>query len=105
MFWNTLKDELCYQRNDSVSVKVFLLNMYEATNFIWSGQAYTSFNLLCILNFFYENYWPRLTWSSKCRGSVSYDDIKFWFSGSVYTGRQFVIAISPKLLNQIYSEF
>ena len=41
-----------------------------------------SCNLLRILNFFYENYWPRLTSSSKCRGSVSHGDIKFWFSGN-----------------------
>ena len=68
-------------------MKVFLQNIHEATDFIWSGQAYTSFNLLPILNFFYENYWPPLTWSSKCRGSVSHGDIKFWFSGNAYTGR------------------
>ena len=29
MHWNTLKDELCYLRNESVSMKVFLLNMHE----------------------------------------------------------------------------
>ena len=46
MFWNTLKDGLCYLRNESVSVKVFVLKKHEATGFIWSGQAYTSFNLL-----------------------------------------------------------
>ena len=58
MLWNTPKDGLCYLRNESVSTKVFLLDMHKATDFIWSGQAYTSFNLLQILNIFYENYWP-----------------------------------------------
>ena len=29
MLWNTLKDGLCYLRNESVSMKVFLLNMHE----------------------------------------------------------------------------
>ena len=29
MLWNTLKDELCYLQNESVSMKVFLLNMHE----------------------------------------------------------------------------
>ena len=29
MLWNTLKDGLCYLRNESVSMKVFLLNMYK----------------------------------------------------------------------------
>ena len=37
-----------------VSMKVFLLNMHKATGFNWSRQASTSFNLLCILNFFYK---------------------------------------------------
>ena len=87
MLWNTLKDGLCYLRNESVSMKVFLLNMHEATDFIQSGQAYTSFNLLRILIFFYENYWPRLTSSSKSRGSVSHGDIKFRFSGNANTDR------------------
>ena len=41
MLWNTLKDGLCYLRNESVSMKAFLLNMHEATDFICSGQAYT----------------------------------------------------------------
>ena len=43
---------LCNQLNKSVSIKVFLLNMHEAMGFIWSGQAYTLFNLLCIFIFF-----------------------------------------------------
>ena len=30
ILWNTLKDGLCYFQNESVSVKVFLLNMHEA---------------------------------------------------------------------------
>ena len=47
----------------------------------------TSFNLLRILNFFYENYWSRLNSSSKCSGSVSHGDIKFWFSGNANKGR------------------
>ena len=29
MLWNTLKDGLCYLRNESVSMKVFLLNKDE----------------------------------------------------------------------------
>ena len=29
MLWNTLKDGPCYLRNESVSMKVFLLNMHE----------------------------------------------------------------------------
>ena len=29
MLWNTLIDGLCYLRNESVSMKVFLLNMHE----------------------------------------------------------------------------
>ena len=29
MLWNTLKDGFCYLRNESVSMKVFLLNMHE----------------------------------------------------------------------------
>ena len=28
MLWNALKDGLCYLRNQSVSMKVFLLNMH-----------------------------------------------------------------------------
>ena len=87
MLWNTLKDGLHYLRNESVSMKVFLLNMHEATDFIWSGQSYTSFNLLRILNFFYKNYWSRLPSSSKCRRSVRHGDIKFWFSRNTSTGR------------------
>ena len=84
-------------------MKVFLLNRHEATAFFWSGQAYMSFNLLRILNFFYENYWPRLNSSNKCRESVSHGDIKFWFSGNDRTGRH--IAISSNLLNQMYNKF
>ena len=29
MLWNTLKDGPCYSRNESVSMNVLLLNMYE----------------------------------------------------------------------------
>ena len=86
MLWNTLKDGLCCLPNESVSI-VSLLNMHEATDFIWSGQAYRSLNLLCILIFFYENCWSRLTWGSKCRGGVSHGNIKFWFSGNANTVR------------------
>ena len=87
MLWNTFKDGLCYLRHENVCMKVSLLNMHEATDFTRSGKAYTSFNLLRILNVFYQNYWPRLTSSSKCRGSVSHGDIMFWFSGNANTGR------------------
>ena len=55
MLGNSLKDGLRCLQNESVSIVSFL-NMLEAADFIWSGQAYTSFNLLCILIFFYENY-------------------------------------------------
>ena len=87
MLWNTLKYGLHYLQNKSVSIKVFLLNMHKARNFIWSGQFYTSFNLLCILNFFYKNYWSCLPSSSKCRGSMHHSDIRFWFSGNASIGR------------------
>ena len=29
MLWNTLKDRLCYLQDESVAMKVFLLNMHE----------------------------------------------------------------------------
>ena len=61
MLWNTPKDGLCYLQNDSVSMKVFLLSMHKATDFIWSREAYMSFKLSHI---FYRNYWPCLTSSS-----------------------------------------
>ena len=32
--------------------------IHYTTDFIWSGQADTSFNLLHILILFYENHWP-----------------------------------------------
>ena len=80
--------------------------MHEAKDFIRSGQAYTSLNLLRIINFFYENYWPHLNSSSKCRGSVSHGDIKFWFSGNVNTGRHcLLLQCYCKLLNQMHKEF
>ena len=56
-----------------------------STDFIWSGKAYTSFNLFHTLNFFYKNYWSCPTWSSKCRGSISHGNSMFWFSGSANT--------------------
>ena len=52
---------------------------------VWASL--TSFKLLRILNFLYENYCPYLTSRSKCRGSVSHGDIKFWVSGNANTGR------------------
>ena len=39
MLRNTLKDGLCCLRNESVSMKVFPLNMHEATD-VRSGQAH-----------------------------------------------------------------
>ena len=60
MLWNILKDGVHYLQNESVPMKIFLPNLHEATYFIQSGQSYRSFNLLCILIFFYENYWPHL---------------------------------------------
>ena len=91
ILWSTLKDGLHYPRNEIVSMKVFLLNMLEATDSIWSGQFYMSFNLLRILNFFYENCWSRLPSSSKCRRSVHHGNIKFWFSGNANTGRHYLL--------------
>ena len=32
MLWNALKDGLHYLRNESVSMKVFLMNMHKATD-------------------------------------------------------------------------
>ena len=83
----SFKDGLHYLRNESGSMKVFVLNMLKATDFIWSGQSYTSFNLLHILNFFNENYWSHWPSSSKCRQSICHGDIKFWFSRNANTGR------------------
>ena len=40
MLWNTVKIGPCCLRNESVSMKVFLLNMYVATDFIQSGQGH-----------------------------------------------------------------
>ena len=54
MLWNAVKDGICYMQNDSVFMKFFLLNMQEATDFIWSGQAFMSFNLLRIFFFFLQ---------------------------------------------------
>ena len=49
------------------------------------GSLYV-IKLLHIFNFFFENFRPRLTSGSKLRGSVSHDDLKFWFSGNAYRG-------------------
>ena len=87
MLWNTLKDGLRYLRNESVSMKVFLLNMHKATDFLRSGKAYTSFNLLRLLNFFLRKLLALLNLNSKCRGRASHGDTKFWFSGNANTGR------------------
>ena len=38
ILWNTLKDQLNYLQNESVSMKVFLLNMHGATDFIDLGN-------------------------------------------------------------------
>ena len=49
MLWNTLKDGLRYQRNESVSMKVFFLHMREATDYViaisskLSNQIYNEF--------------------------------------------------------------
>ena len=77
----------CYLQNESEFRKVFLLNKHKAMGFIWFGQACMSFNLLRTLNFFYENYWSRLTSSSKCGGSASHGNIKFRLFGNTNTGR------------------
>ena len=81
MLWNTLKDGLCYLRNESVSMKVFLLNMHEV-RILLDLEKPTRHLIYYTYYFFYENYWPCLTWSSKCRGRVSHGNINFWFSGS-----------------------
>ena len=60
MLWNTLKDGPCYSRNESVSMNVLLLNMYEV-RILFDLEKPTSLNLLRMLFFLYENYWPRLT--------------------------------------------
>ena len=38
ILWNTLKDGLCHLRNESVSMKVFLLNIHEATHLFDLGK-------------------------------------------------------------------
>ena len=65
MLWNTLNDGLCCLQNESVSIKVFLLNMHKVR--ILFDLEKPTLNLLRIQFFFYENFWPRLTWSSKCK--------------------------------------
>ena len=87
MLWNTLKDGLCYLRNESVSMKVFFLKMHEVWLLFDLGKSTHHLIYYAYYTFFYENYWPRLAWSSKCRGSISHGDIKFWFSGNASTGR------------------
>ena len=88
--WEVIQDKLMFRmlwNTCKVSMKVFLLNMHEAMDSIWSGQAYTSFHVLRIPNFLYKNYWFSLTSSSECRGSARLGDIKVWFSGNANTGR------------------
>ena len=46
-----------------------------------------SFNLLSRLFFFLRKLLALLNLKQYCRGSVSHGDIRFWFSGSVNTGR------------------
>ena len=60
MLWNTLKDELCYLRNESVSMKVFLLNMHKArilfdlgkpVHHLWMGRwKYRKHNICLCFN-------------------------------------------------------
>ena len=91
MLWHTLKDGLCYLWGWKCIYESFPSEHAQSYWFYLSGQAYVSFKLLCnllrILNFFHKNYWPRLTSSSKCRGSINHGEIKFWFSGNANTGR------------------
>ena len=87
MLWNTLKNELCCLQNESVSMKVFLLNMHQVRILFDLEKPTQHLIYYAYKKIFYENYWPCITWSSKCRGSVSHGDIKFWFSGSANTGR------------------
>ena len=103
---NTIKDGLCYLQYESVSMKVFLLNMHKVRDFIQSGKAYTSFNLLRILIFFSTkttglaspeavNVRKRQPWRNKV--------LVFW--ECKYRKTLFDIAISYKLLNQMYNDF
>ena len=85
MLWNTLKDGLRYLQNESVSMKVFLLNIHEVRLLFDLGKPRRHLIYYAYKILFYENYWPRLTWSSKCRGGMSHDNIKFWFSRSANT--------------------
>ena len=70
MLWNTIKDGLCYLRNESVSMKDFLLNMHELrilfdlgkptrhliyyAYYIYSGNANTGSH--CLLLQFHLSY-------------------------------------------------
>ena len=38
VLWNTLTDGLCYMRNESVSMKVFFLNMHEVRTLFDLGK-------------------------------------------------------------------
>ena len=81
MLWNTLKDVLCYLQNESVSMKVFFLNMHKVRLLFNLGKPTHHLIYYAYKIFFYENYWPCLALSSKCRGSISHGDIKvlvFW---------------------------
>ena len=53
MLWNTLKDGLCYLRNESIHGS-FPSEHAQSMDFIRSGKAYTSFSLLSILIFFLQ---------------------------------------------------
>ena len=87
ILWNTLKDGLCYLRNESVSLKFFLLNMHKVRILFDLGKPTRHLIYCAYRTFFYENYCPCLTWNSKCRVSFSHANIKFWISGSNKTGR------------------
>ena len=61
MLWNTLKDGLCYLRNESVSMKVVLLNMHEVQILFDLGKRTRHLIYSPYYFLLYENCWPRLT--------------------------------------------
>ena len=60
MLWNTLKDGLQYLQNESVSMKVFLLNMQEVRLLFDLGKPRRHLIYYAYKILFYKNYWPRV---------------------------------------------
>ena len=63
----TLTDYLCYQLHESLSCEVFSSKTFTKLQSTWSGQDSASLVYYAYLIFFYENHWPHLFSSSKCR--------------------------------------